>query len=348
MVRIAIIFNIIITIFCWCRISNATTVEASGLIHKIAFLKEGEIWTSDIQGEEIKQLTDTDGKIEDFLFSPTLEYVAYSKIIKYVDEPGLWEEGESPQRAVTSIVIEKLKDHSILEEIFPSDWIYISKWISAKKLIYYESSGFDIAGFFEYDIQRGAVEQIDYTKGSMIANADYHKDGSPVAYVDDSGVGDLYTSNLHVMDVKLNSDSIVTSKKSILDPKISHNKEYIAFFEVKHDSGEYFDTVWIYSMKDTSSRKIYSGPSKPKIGGREQLAWSSNDQYLGMFHPSVALILEIQSPENLQTIYGTDFHWIIDNNIIFSQGEDIYIYFLKNKKKELLFESASKPTFLWK
>ncbi len=82
-------------------INIATATETSELINKIAFLKEGEIWISNIQGKDTIKLINTNGKIEDFLFSPTLHYIAYSKTIKYVDEPGLWGEGETPKKAVT-------------------------------------------------------------------------------------------------------------------------------------------------------------------------------------------------------------------------------------------------------
>ncbi len=45
------------------------------LPNKIAFLKGGEIWTSDIDGRRMEKLTATGGKIEAFLFSPTLRYL---------------------------------------------------------------------------------------------------------------------------------------------------------------------------------------------------------------------------------------------------------------------------------
>ncbi len=247
-------------------------------------------------------------------------------------------------------MIKKLRDHSILNEIFPVDWIYISKWMSAEKLLYYESTGFDVSGFFEYDIQQRKNKRLNYIKGSILSNADYYKDGSLITYVDDSGKGDAYTTNLHLVNVKLNNDNIVASKRSILDPKISYNKEYIAFFEVEYDigTGKSIDNVWIYSIKNKSLKKIYKGPAKPKIGGRDEFAWSFDNQYLGMFHPTVALVLKIQSPKHVQIISGKDFQWIKNNNIIFSQGMNIYIYSLKNKKKELLFENATKPAFLLK
>ena len=101
-----------------CQLGNAAAIELNELANKIAFLSDGEVWVSDRDGQRITQITHTNGRIEDFLFSPTLKYLSYSQIIKYVDEPGLWEEGERiPQRAVCSIVIMELRDQKVLKEI---------------------------------------------------------------------------------------------------------------------------------------------------------------------------------------------------------------------------------------
>lgn len=124
-------------------------------------------------------------------------------------------------------------DDSIIKEIIPSEWIYIAKWKSADKLLYYESSGFDVSGFYEYYIQQDAINQMEYMKGSMSVNADYHKDGTLMSFVNTSGLGNEFTYNLHLVDVKLNTDTTVVKKNSIIDPKISHNKKHIAFFEVE-------------------------------------------------------------------------------------------------------------------
>jgi hypothetical protein len=333
-------------------IDNATAKNTSEVLNKIAFLKEGEVWISNIQGKEIEKLTNTKGKIENFLFSPALQYIAYSKIIKYVDEPGLWEGREAPKCPISSIVIKNLKDDSIITEIFPSNgnWIHMTKWKSTNKLLYYESSGFDVSGFCEYDIQKGVVTRMEYMKGSIVSDADYHKDGSLVAYVKTSEIGNKFTYNLHLVDTKLNTDTIVIKKRSILDPKISHDKNYIAFFEVEwnHDTSKGRDNVWIYSIKNKSLKKIYTGHSMPKIGGKEQLAWSLDNKHLGLFHPKLALILDIQRSEHIQTISGAEFQWITNNNIIFSQDENIYRSLLKDNKEELIHDNATRPVFLWK
>ena len=345
--------NIAVILFCLVFLSyidNVTAINTYELLNKITFLKKGEVWISDIQGKEVKKITNTEGKVENFVFSPALEYIAYSKIIKYVDEPGLWEGKEVPKCPVSSIVIKNLIDGTIVKEIFPSEWIHITKWVSSDKLLYHESSGFDVSGFCEYDIQEGVITRMEYMKGSILSDADYHKDGSLAAYVKPSGVDNEFTYDLHLVDNKLNTDTIVVKKRSILDPKISHDKNCIAFFEVEwnHDTSKGRDNVWIYSIKNKALKKIYSGNSMPKVGGKEELSWSLDNKYLGLFHPKTAIILNIQRSEHIQTISGTDFQWIINNNIIFSQDGNIYRYLLKDNKKELIHNNATRPVFLWK
>ncbi|MGA1869833.1 MAG: hypothetical protein ACMUJM_14960 [bacterium] len=77
--------NIAIIIFCFFCINYVTAKDTfkdtSELVNKIAFLKEGDVWISNVNGEKIEQLTNTKGKIEGFLFSPNLRYIAYSKVI---------------------------------------------------------------------------------------------------------------------------------------------------------------------------------------------------------------------------------------------------------------------------
>lgn len=201
-------------------VNNSFTTEISDLSNKIAFLKNGEVWISDLSRREIKQITSDSGKVDDFLFSPSLKYLAYAKIIRYADEPGLWDDTEKvPQRAVCSIVIMKLQTQHVIKEIMPTEdtWIYISKWLPEGNLLYYNSSGLDISGFYSYNIQNDMKKEIDYNKSSIISNTDYSADGSLMAYVDDSGLGKDFKENLHLVDLKTNADRVLVSKRSVCE-----------------------------------------------------------------------------------------------------------------------------------
>lgn len=336
--------------FVLCNLVDIAATEVSEFANKIAFLRNGEVWIFDRGGQRIKQVTKTTGKVEGFLFSPTLKYLAYSKIIKYIDEPGLWEEGEKiPQRAVCSIIIMELGNQKILKEIMPTEnnWIYPAKWLPGEKLLFYGASGFDVWGFFEYDVQKNVEREIDYHEGSRLLDADFHRDGSLMAYANYSRVGEEFKENLHMVDLKSKDDKILVSKKSVLVPKISCDKSNVAFVEVEYVEKEGFDNLWIYNIKNGSLKKLYRGPANSKIGGVSQLSWSFDDRHIGMFFSPEAFVFEIQSPSNIHKVRGIDFNWIGNKKIVFAHGNNIYLYNLDTRKRELFFKDASKPVFLW-
>jgi Tol biopolymer transport system component len=338
----------LLIVFIVITVGSAGAISTNELTGKLAFLKKGDVWIANQNGKEMKQITKTNGKVNDFLFSPTLKYLAYSKLLKYVDEPGLWEKGEEvPKRAVCSIVILDIDKQKVVKEITPEDnWIYLSKWLSGEKLFCYESSGFDIFGFFEFDLRRGMKREVDYQEGSQLFEADFDRDGSQMLYVDDTGLGEGFKQNLHLVDLKSKDDRVILSKRSVLEPKISVDKKNIAFIEVESEGKEYFDNLWIYTFKDGSGKRIYRGRAKAKVAGVNELSWSFDGKYVGMFFSPEALVIEVQSPTNMHKIQGGDFNWVTNNKIVFSQGDNIYSYGLDTRKKELFINDVSKPRSL--
>ena len=137
---------------------NRADEKGSHPANKVAYLQAGEVWISTVEGLDKNQITATAGKVEDFVFSGDLKYLAYSKILKYVDEPGIFEDGEEvPERALCSVVVQDLRNRKVLWEVIPKDdWIYPARWLPGGKLLCYESSGFDVAGFFEWDAVKGS------------------------------------------------------------------------------------------------------------------------------------------------------------------------------------------------
>lgn len=333
---------ILFYLFCW---SNVLAKEPHELTNKIAFLRDGEVWISNTSGENFEQITNTKGKIEDFKFSPSLKYIAYSKRIENIEAYEVWKEGEAPCYEASKI-IKNLKDGSIIKEITPSKPVcfYILGWQYDNELIFVETSGHDVTGYFEYDLDKAVINPLEYTKARSLCNNDFSKDGSFLVYV--AGMStELYLSNK-----KLNTDVKVVSKRSILDPKISHDKKFITFFEVKwsDDKDKRSDNVWLYSIKDATLKKIYTGVPRPKVGCTKHILWSLDNQYLGLFHPGSALIIDVKRSEHIHTINkGWYFHWTNNNDIIFSIGNDLFIYSLKKNKEALFLKNAKQSTFLW-
>lgn len=336
----------VVVLFIIFSIGSGSAANATGLADNIAFLKKGDVWIADQHGRGAKPLTRTAGKVEDFLFSPTLRYLAYSKIIAYADEPGLWEKGEAvPQRALCSIVIMDMASRKVLREIMPpGDWIYPATWLPGEKLLFYEASGFDVAGFFEYDVQKGVQKEIEYGIGSQLWGMDFY--GGGYLSVDDSGLGDGFRQNLHLVDLRSKDDKIVVSKRSVADPRMSHDKKNIAFIEMEPVEKGYFDNLWICRLTDGSLRKIYRGPARAKTARTSGLAWSPDGRYLGMFFSPNALVIEIDNPDTTYAIQGTDFHWLSDKKILFAQGNSLRLYSVETRKEEILIKDASRPEIL--
>ena len=345
-------FNLITLGFsCLLLFLNNSLAQPNDLSSYIAFLKKGDIWISDTSSQNQKQITSDSGKVQDFQFSPLLKYLAYSRIISYVDEPGLWDDtGKVPQRAISSIVIMDLQTKKIIKEIMPVEdtWIYISKWLPNNKLLYYSSSGFDVSGYYVYDIQSDIKREVEYDKARIINSSDYSDDGTLMVYVDDSALGKDYKENIHLFNIQTNTDKILVSKKNINDIKISNDKNQVAFIEVTETDEKYFDNLWVYNIRKDSLGSLYRGPASAKTGNENEISWSFDDQYIGIFFPPQALIITVGTTDNIQRIKGADFTWIENGKIIFSQGNNIYFYSLNTHKSNLLIEDAAEPFFLRK
>ena len=325
-------------------------VDAGVLEKKIAFLKDGEVWICDTNARSLRQITETDGTVDGFHFSPTLEYVAYSKIIDYVDEPGIFEDGEPiPRRARCSIVIRDLEGRKIPEEIPPPEggWIYTAKWLSDNTLLLYESSGFDVSTFLEYDVRSGTKRELEYGRGSTLIDADIIENNSVMLYVDDTGVGATYTERLHHVDMKTGKDTILVSKRSIMDPTLSCDGRYIAFFEVDHVGGKGIDNVWIYDSRENALKKIYEEPAAAKTAGTSLLIWSPDNRHIGKW-TAPATVINIEDPADIRRIPGSDFSWTDGGDLVFSRDSNIYSFILGSGKTALIVENASNPVFLRK
>lgn len=142
--------------------------------------------------------------------------------------------------------------------------------------------------------------------------------------------------------------TFVAETARALEPAISCDKRHVAFVEVERVEKEYFDTLWICNVESGSLEKLYRGPGKAKNRGVSELSWSFDDYHIGMFFSPEALVLEIQNPDIIHKVRGIDFNWIGNKMIVFTQGNDMYLYNLDTRKRELFLEEASKPMFLWK
>ena len=123
-------------------------------------LKDGELY--EMSGNAgASKITSTNGKINSYLLSPDKRYVAYSIIVGYTNDAGLYEEGEKiPQVPVYHIVVMDLDLKKVLTEIKPPSehepFIYVDRWISNDELLFYDGDG--IAVGWKYIFNAGTNE----------------------------------------------------------------------------------------------------------------------------------------------------------------------------------------------
>src|SRR5690554_3091681 len=168
--KLVIVF-LVTVIFCT---FTGYIIKADIYSEKEIFLEDREIWIYDCDKRALEKITETGGRIEELLVSPGFEYLVYTKIINYVDEPGIYEnEEEIGQIPVYSIVIIQLNKFEEIIELEPPEgcWIYPDKFLSDEKLFFYKSSAFEVAGFFEYDIKEEKLSELDYYEGYQIKHS---------------------------------------------------------------------------------------------------------------------------------------------------------------------------------
>jgi hypothetical protein len=320
-------------------------------VDEIAFLFEGEVCSSRLDGSDLSHLTQTNGKVRDFRFSPDLQYLAYTAVIGMVEDVGLWEEGEEvSETEIWSINIVNLSTMKVVAEIEPEgEWLYFGRWFASDRLIYYSSSGFDISGFYQYDSRTNNTVALDYLEGNKLLHADFSADGSQMLYVDDVGLGKNFHYRLHVLDLKTNNDNVVASKKRIRNQALSHDQRSVAYVEIQSDTDEAVAIVWEYNLVSESTKELITLPAKTK--GVSSLSWSAGDSHIGLFYsPSYSLngyVFPVADASDVHEISGRQFCWIGDDAILYTRGASgIFVYDLKTKEERMLITNATHPVYL--
>lgn len=333
-----------------CEISEAVS-GIDDYMGGIAFLLDGDIHLSDIEGGDIKRLTQTDGKVEDFRFSPDLKYLAYTKVSGMVEDVGLWEDGEEvPLTEIWSIVIVNLGTMTKVTEIEPDgEWLYFGKWSTPDKLLYYSSSGFDVSGFYHYDALTNSIRELDYLDGNRQLSADFSADGKQMVYIDDAGLGESFHYRLHFAIPGANTDKVLASRQRIRNQSFSHDSKSVAFVEIQSNADDTAAIVWIHGLDSDTTEKLITLPAKTR--GASSLSWSAGDSCLGLFYSASygrnGYIFPVADPSDLHEISGRQFCWAGDNAILYSRGASgIFLYDLKRKEETLLIKGATHPTYL--
>jgi hypothetical protein len=316
------------------------------LARKIAFLRGRSVWVADTNGTNAFRLTDRSVQIDDFCFSPRLRYLAYSAIVDSAEEPGLWDSTETPpQRAVCSIVIVDLERNHILSRS-DSQWVSINRWLNDDRLLYHESDGFAVGNSYIYDVHKDAVTELN-APDDRLWRSDISLDGSLELYVETQYLNKKNRFDLRCADNRTRSDTIVFSIDfSISDQAISNSRDRIAFLQVRDSSGRYFDVLWLYDLQKASFVSLYQGPANPKFADENNLAWSFQDRYVGMFFMNNGIIVDPRGPSTVVKVQGSDFSWIGDTRFLYTQNNIVYVYDLRSRSSKEVLRDAEKAVFL--
>ena len=115
-----------------------------------------------------RQITNTDGKIDELHRSPDGRYIAYLKIVEFVESPGLWEEGEEvPKEPVHHLVIQNLESQEILREIPPPRdiFIHLDKWLTKHRVLFVTTNGYAVNDFYMYNVSKDSLHTVPYGYG---------------------------------------------------------------------------------------------------------------------------------------------------------------------------------------
>lgn len=166
-------------------------------------------------------------------------------------------------------------------------------------------------------------------------------------YVDDSGLGESFRTNLHRLDLKTNTDKILFSRQFVYAPRLSHDRKSVAYVEVSEHAGKFTPELWIYNIAADEFKKYATHRGDGTADESEhRVDRSADDRYVSPFQSPEALVINAQKPSDSHRIEGAEFCWSGNRSIVFSQGSDLFTYDVLQRTRRLLVAQASKPRCL--
>lgn len=282
--------------------SDATWIESG---RRIAFLRDGEIWVMNPDGNNRKQLSHTEGAIEGFSFSPDGKKVVYIKNIPY---HGTIRETPSDLPKATGLLITDMNyrhwDHYVQTIAHP----FVAN-ITQEGM----QEGEDIMQGqpFEAPVAPfGGIEQIAWsTDSKYIAYTSRKKEGTQYAISTDTDIylydiNNSSTINLckpanyqepEIDATKTMKDQAVNHQQGDMqvgydtNPKFSPDGKYIAWQSMKHNGYE-SDLNRLCIMELSTGKKYYLIDKGNFDSNVEQYVWANDSKsvyFLGCWHACI-------------------------------------------------------------
>ncbi len=331
--------NILLVIWCCITFFNADIfAKSQDKINQVIYLSNGKMYCCDISKKSTDQLPINSDTVENFSLSPTKRYLAYEKVIKYVDlYYEIDSEDEIPTKtAISSIVIYDLIEHKKIAEVLPKEdeYLGIIKWTDNNKLHYVSRDQLSVNGWLILNTT-GVIEDLGgYEESTAERSVVYSRDKSIKLYIDK--FADLHMINLRSMkDTKLYS-----SPNNLLDYNISSNKKSVVWFEVVDSKSDAFDKISLLSLVDMKQTEIYNEKALPK--NEKCISFSPDDSIVTVeLGEDVIILLNIFTKEK-QRINGHGVCWIDSNSFIYNKNSDLYLYNIKNNSDTLFVKDAKR------
>lgn len=331
--------NILSVIWCCFIIFNLDfSAKSQSEVNQVIYLSNGKIYCYDISKKITDRLSVNNDTIDNFSVSPSKRYLAYERVLKYVDlYYEIDEEDEIPTKTpYCSIVLFDLTDHKKIKEVFPKydEFLRISKWVDDNQLLYRSEEQYSLNGWLILNT-KGVIKDLGMDDLSTIPKSTvYSRDGSVKLYVDQS-------NTLHIINLNLRKDTeLYNSPNTLYDYNISSDKKSIVWFEIVDSENGTIDRISRLSQDDMKQTVIYN---EKALGKKERcMSFSPNDSIISIeLEENVIILLNIFTKEK-QMINGYDVCWIDDNSFIYNKESDLFLYNFKGKSDNLFLNDAKK------
>lgn len=322
-----------------------------GLKRGVAYLSAGEVYFCDLDHRDSLQLTHTHHHVSAFALSPDKKFLAYSRIFKVVDEPGIWD-SIVPQIPVCSIVMMDLEEQKIINELFPEEyeWLGIDHWINAGELLCELSSGFSVDDWYLFDTA-GRVDTIGSEgRENVLRLYDNMAPGahSPLRVIRDSVL------SIHLTDDSQKTDSVIFKESTNINFK-AISPDFQSVVWAKTSYGYYIVNGVMYSdyyhlyLKDraTNVSKLIMDEKNSRYRRNDNICFSPDNHVISIdWSGGDHIDLYFISKNQLMTIEGKLVDWIDAHRLLLVRENHLYVYDTQNDNSVLLINDVSKPQYI--
>lgn len=317
----------------------------------VAYLSGGEVWFCSLDHQDTLQLTHAGHHVMDFALSPDKRFLAYSKMFKIVDEPGIWD-SIVPQVPVCSIVMLDLKQQKIINEIFPEEyeWLNIDHWVNARQLLCNLSSGFSVDELYLFDTA-GRVDTLEEGRWDSIRLGSLQPvaaGSSSIRVVSDNDGSIHLKDDLHHTDTVIFKESYAIRFKAIAPDSQSFVWSESTGGYYLENNTSYMDGYRLYLKNIAGNEsKLLLDEKHARDRRFDKIGFSPDNRVISLDRSNGGQVdLYFLNKHQLMTIEGKLVDWIDGRRLLVLKEDHLSIYDTEDQKSVLLMTDARKPQFV--